>query len=161
MMLRWMLSQLSSNIAQSLISPKQDQPGDKDHVQPSVTAPEERQRPERAVPSDPPKHEVSPITEASKATTTSSTESDPILSQANDTSESGRVPAVGAISVSAAPEGVEGALALGSVNTPRDGQVRTRGKGRRGSRRRKVILPVMGGGGGGGEEAAPNVRRVR
>jgi hypothetical protein len=156
-----MLSQLSSNIAQSLISSKPNRSGDEEQSQISVTAPAEKQRPDSKAAPDPPKQEVRPIADTSLAINPA--ESGSASSRANTTSESGAVTALGAVSVpvSAPPEGVEGAVALGIGNVnppqPREGQMRTRGMGRRGSRRRKVVLPAIGEGG----EEAPIVRSVR
>jgi hypothetical protein len=151
-----MLSQLSSNIAQSLISSKPNRSGDKEQLQTSVPAPEEKRRPDIVAAADPPKQEARPIADTSLTITLA--ESDPTSSRTNTTSESGAVTALGAVSVPASPEGAEGAVALGIGNVnppqPREGQMRTRGMGRRGSRRRKVILPAIGGGG----EEAPVVR---
>lgn len=153
-----MLSQLSSNIAQSLISSKSNRSGDKELLQIPVATPVEKQMPHSVITSDPPTGVMTPTADTLKAVTL--TESDPTSTRENTTSESGAVTASGTVPlpVTAGPEGVEGAAAVG-VGTgnpppPREGQMRTRGMGRRGSRRRKVIPPVPQAIGGGGDEAS-------
>ena len=136
---RFMLSQLSSQIAQTLLSAKSNSAGDREQVSISVPRSEDKQRLEEIRPAaSPPIEERVRITDASHLS--ASAQSDLSSLGANTTVDTGTVTALRGVSV--APESLEGAPTGGAVGGgPREGQMRNRAIGRRG-RRKKVVLPV-------------------